>query len=62
MNNNVKLVDELIRLICPIDAEGPSRLGEYYTYVNGVRHDFKSYEEAQFHSETTGSKIWAYNK
>jgi hypothetical protein len=56
------LIDELRSLICPIDAEGPSKLGKYYTYVNGKRHDFNSHEEARFYSETTGSAVWAYDK
>jgi hypothetical protein len=60
--SGVDLVDELRSLICPIDAEGPSKLGKYYTYVDGKRYDFNSYEEARFHSETTGSAIWAYDK
>lgn len=62
MSENVELVDELVSLICPLDAEGPSKLGKYYTYINGMRHDFDSYEEAEFKSKTTGSTIWAYYK
>ena len=60
--NDVELVDELVSLICPIDAERPSKLGKYYTYENGKRHDFYSFEEALSYSKITGSMVWAYDK
>lgn len=58
--SGVDLIDELVSLICPIDAKGPSKQGKYYTIKGGVKHDFESAEEADYYFKKTGCAIWSY--
>ena len=58
--NDIDLIDELVSIICPIDAEGPSKVGMYYCYKDGRRYDFDSLFAADFFAKTNGVNMWAY--